>query len=494
MKNKRRIVCLVLAIVFCLGMYPAAFGSGSINLSIEDGVLTVSGSGSTGTLDFTKSSVTKIIVEEGITTLSAYAFDSCTALTEICLPASLTKIENGAFDGCNAIATIRYAGTEEDRASISIGSYYNGSLKDAEWIYSDTVITADSSFSLSSAQVTKGSTASVTLSLDKTCTGLGARFVISAKDSAGNTLPISSVTLGEELGGAVNSSNDGTIVLASSGTLSAGTTLATIVFDASITGSFILSLSGEAYTGADNTPLEYSVTAGTITVTEPTVTVTWKNYDGSILKTDTLDIGATPSYSGATPTRAADTLYTYSFSGWTPEITTATQDAVYTARFASSPRSYSVSIGCGIDGAEVSVKNSAGTALTPNADGSFTLVCGQSYICTVKAVGYEAIETSISVNDSSGSWSYSDSSATLTLSTPEKAIGDMNNDGDVDMTDAQALYNYLAGNYSLDSAGIAYGNNGGIVFNLNVADINGNGSVGADDILPMLELVTAGAG
>jgi len=66
-----------------------------------------------------------------------------------------------------------------------------------------------------------------------------------------------------------------------------------------------------------------------------TYTVTWVDGDGNTLKTDTVTYGATPAYIGETPTKAADALYTYTFAGWTPQITTVTGDAIYTANYTS---------------------------------------------------------------------------------------------------------------------------------------------------------------
>lgn len=64
-----------------------------------------------------------------------------------------------------------------------------------------------------------------------------------------------------------------------------------------------------------------------------TYTITWKNDDGSVLKTDTVKEGTKPLYSGATPTKASDGQYNYTFKAWSPTIVAATADATYTATY-----------------------------------------------------------------------------------------------------------------------------------------------------------------
>ena len=80
----------------------------------EDGTLTISGSGAMP--DYSDSdpncapwhdlAVKKVVVEEGVTTIGAYAFWECNALTEVSLPSTLTAIMTHAFSGCGALTQL----------------------------------------------------------------------------------------------------------------------------------------------------------------------------------------------------------------------------------------------------------------------------------------------------------------------------------------------------------------------------------------------------
>ena len=71
-------------------------------------------------------------------------------------------------------------------------------------------------------------------------------------------------------------------------------------------------------------------------------TITFRNYDGTVLQTSTVECGETPSYAGATPTREQTAQYTYTFNGWSPTIAPVTEDQVYTAQFNQTTRQYTV--------------------------------------------------------------------------------------------------------------------------------------------------------
>ena len=60
------------------------------------------------------------------------------------------------------------------------------------------------------------------------------------------------------------------------------------------------------------------------------------------LQSTNINYGLTPAYKGMSPTKVATDQYTYTFKGWSPAISNVVGDAVYTALFDSTLRTYTI--------------------------------------------------------------------------------------------------------------------------------------------------------
>ena len=79
------------------------------------------------------------------------------------------------------------------------------------------------------------------------------------------------------------------------------------------------------------------------TPVEKTFTVRWVNYDGSELEKDeNVAYNSNPSYDGETPVKPEDGQFTYTFAGWSPELSKVTNNITYTAQYEANLRSYQV--------------------------------------------------------------------------------------------------------------------------------------------------------
>lgn len=70
--------------------------------------------------------------------------------------------------------------------------------------------------------------------------------------------------------------------------------------------------------------------------------VIFKDEDGAVLDTKTVDYGIVPTYTKAEPTKEANDQYTYRFNGWDKELSAVTGDVTYTAKYAQLTNAYKV--------------------------------------------------------------------------------------------------------------------------------------------------------
>lgn len=72
-------------------------------------------------------------------------------------------------------------------------------------------------------------------------------------------------------------------------------------------------------------------------------TVTWTDYDGTVLETDrNVEKGTMPEYNSALPNREADAQYSYEFKSWSPALTPVESDVTYMATYTGTVREYTV--------------------------------------------------------------------------------------------------------------------------------------------------------
>ena len=91
-------------------------------------------------------------------------------------------------------------------------------------------------------------------------------------------------------------------------------------------------------------PVDKDVTyMATYSATINTYDVTWKNWDGEIIRVDQdLEYGAWPYFNDELPTREPTVTTEYGFDHWEPELSEVVADVTYTAVFASRTRHYQI--------------------------------------------------------------------------------------------------------------------------------------------------------
>lgn len=133
MKVKNLILTVAIVLSMTIGMAQTVISSGSCGATVtyvltSDSTLTISGTGAMTSFSANnmpwnsyRNMIKTIIIEDNVTTIGTYAFNSCSALTSVSLPNTLTHIEDRAFyNSALTQVTIPYS-----VADIRIGAFRN---------------------------------------------------------------------------------------------------------------------------------------------------------------------------------------------------------------------------------------------------------------------------------------------------------------------------------------------------------------------------------
>ena len=139
MKKTRKIISLLLSILMIITSVPLMAAesfaantvkrgwTGDCTWTLDGTVLTISGNGKMGKYYMDKYpswglSITKVVIENGVTNIGDMAFTDCKSLTSITIPDSVTSIGYGAFYGCTSLTSI----TIPDSVTSIVDSAFEG--------------------------------------------------------------------------------------------------------------------------------------------------------------------------------------------------------------------------------------------------------------------------------------------------------------------------------------------------------------------------------
>ena len=136
----------------------------------EDGTLNISGTGAMKDYDYFdnrspvygNSSVKKVVIEDGVTSIGKYAFCNCTSLISITIPDSVTSIEFAAFYNCSSLTSI----TIPDSVT-SIGNYA------FEWCNKLSSITLSNNITSIGSSAFRGCTSLTSITIPDSVTSIG---------------------------------------------------------------------------------------------------------------------------------------------------------------------------------------------------------------------------------------------------------------------------------------------------------------------------------
>ena len=171
-----------------------------------------------------------------------------------------------------------------------------------------------------------------------------------------------------------------------------------------------------------------------INCVENKYSVTFKNYNGTVLKSSTSYTYGTPATDiskPSNPTRTSTAQFAYSFKDWNPTVSDVTEDIVYVAEYDSTVRSYTISF---VNGSVTLQSDVLEYGTTPSYEGevptkaastkyTYTFANWSPTITSVTgAATYKAVFDSVQIVVSSSSAMVSSSSSSKITSSSSKSL------------------------------------------------------------------------
>jgi len=270
--------------------------------------------------------LTSVTIPNSVTSIGEQAFYDCTGLTSVTIPNSVTSIGDGAFRGCKSLTSVTIEAEtpptldndafDDTYCPIFVPCNAVNAYKSAlGWEdYADRVYCLDDF-------------PKITVRLDpSSCSGWSTvrLWAWTTNGNLFNSWP----------GQIVSTDDDGWY----SYTFDEDITSVNIIWNngtnQTVNIEGVYSSTCYALNSTSGNAIEVSVVDCPSTI-HTQYTIVFKNWDGSVLQSTQVEEGKIPQYTGATPTKPSDSQYSYTFSGWTPQIVAATADATYTATFKS---------------------------------------------------------------------------------------------------------------------------------------------------------------